>query len=240
MGEVAFVEIPTVRGWPTSHGADRDESKVPSTLRYNASGEVTSWGYQFDDADGEDQVVTTAVEWFKLAIIPNKDLPSYLRGSPKLKETRDTLCGLKLKVVEVIEQYMKKIWPHALGKIAEALGRDFETTPIHVVLTVPAIWGHHAIEMMRVAAGPSILAPRGAFPTTYGFISEPEAAAEAYTKELQRKLNVGEIVVIVDLGGGTVDVISYIYTKNAQGEKASLQLEEAASGAGKQFHYSSA
>ncbi|KAL1863126.1 hypothetical protein Daus18300_008118 [Diaporthe australafricana] len=216
MREVVF-EIPTVRGWPTSHGADRDESKVPSTLRYDANKEVTSWGYQFDDEVDGDQSVGTLMEWFKLAIIPDKDLPPYLRRSPKLKQTKDTLRDLSLTVTEVIEQYLQRIWKHALRKIAESsLVRDLESTPIHVVLTVPAIWGHHAIETMRVAADRAY------------WHHGPEAAAQAYEKVLQSKLRVDEVAILVDLGGGTADVIPYI--KKSQGEV--LQLEEAAPGDG--------
>ncbi|KAI3394024.1 hypothetical protein diail_3288 [Diaporthe ilicicola] len=222
---ISDVAIRTVRGWPTDHGTDRDESKVPSILRLDAKGEVTSWGYGAADGD------RIAVEWFKLALVANIGLPPSLRKSAKLKETRKTINDYGLNVVRVLEQYMRKIWGHALAEMTKTLGpRILRSTPIHVVLTIPAIWGNHAIKAMKAAAEPTILALRGEHRTTYAFISEPEAAAQAYGEELQSKLNFNETFMVVDLGGGTVDIICY--KKIAKGGISHLQLEEAAPGDG--------
>lgn len=168
-------EIPTIRSWPSSHGPDRDESKVPSRLFYNDDGAVTAWGYV---SAGGDEI---SMEWFKLAIVPDQDLPSYLRDSAKLKETRKHLQRLKISAKQVIEQYLGKVWTHAKSEIRNSIGaRDFETLPIYVVITIPAIWGNQAIQMMNDAAASTILQCRPACLTTYEFLSEPEAAVQAY------------------------------------------------------------
>jgi hypothetical protein len=218
-------EIRTVRAWPSSHGPNQDESKVPSRLIYNAEGEVVAWGYEEADADG------IIMEWFKLAIVPVKDLPLHLRNSTKLKETKKQMRKLRITPTQVITEYIHKIWTHAKGEIKKTVGqRDFKTMPIHVVFTIPAIWKDQQIKIMEHAAAVSILQSRTAGVTTYEFISEPEAAVQAYARQLQNKLGKNEIVLVPDIGGGTGDAIPY--EKVGVGEKFYLELREAATGNG--------
>lgn len=221
-------EIPTIRSWPSSHGPDRDESKVPSRLFYNDDGAITAWGYV---SAGGDEI---SMEWFKLAIVPDEDLPSYLRDSAKLKETRKNLQKLKINATQVIEQYLGKVWTHTKAEIRNSIGaRDFESLPIHVVITIPAIWGNQAIEMMKTAAASTVLQARPVGLTTHEFISEPEAAVQAYAQKLQLKLDESDIVMVADIGGGTADIITY--QKVGKGEKSYLELKEAAPGDGKRM-----
>lgn len=221
------VEARTVRAWPSSHGPDHDEIKVTSRLQYDSQGNVKTWGYLLS---GGDDAVT--MEWFKIAIVPNKDLPSHLRESAKLKETEKNMRDLGVNAGQVMAQYMDEIWSHAKAEILKSVGkRDFESMPIHVVITIPAIWGNQAIQTMKEAAASSILQSCAAGLTTYEFLSEPEAAVQAYARELQLKLDVGDIVMVADLGGGTGDIISY--QKAGEGDKNYLELVEAAPGDGK-------
>lgn len=223
---VSEVEARTVRAWPSSHGPDQDESKVPSRLVYDAQGNVKAWGY--DVAGGRDEI---NMEWFKLAIVPDKDLPSHLRDSAKLKETKKNMRDLDINAGQVMAHYMERIWAHAQDEIRKSVGRRaFKSMPIHVVITIPAIWGNEAIKIMEDAASFSILQSKTSGLTTYKFLSEPEAAVQAYAKELQLKLDVGDTVMVVDLGGGTGDIISY--QKAGEGHEDYLELKEAAPGDG--------
>lgn len=224
---VSEVEARTVRAWPSSHGPDQDESKVPSRLVYDDQGNVKAWGYEV--GCGRDEIT---MEWFKLAIVPDKDLPSHLRDSSKLKETKKNMRDLDINAGQVMAKYMEKIWAHAQDEIRKSVGRrDFKSMPIHVVITIPAIWGNEAIQIMEKAAALSILQSQSAALPTYEFLSEPEAAVQAYAKELQLKLNVGDTVMVVDLGGGIGDIISY--QKAGEGKEDYLELKEAAPGDGK-------
>lgn len=63
--------------------------------------------------------------------------------------------------------------------------------------------------------------------TTFEFLSEPEAAAHAYAKEIIETLTVGDTVLVCDLGGGTGDCISYQVT-----DLDSLELKEVVPGTG--------
>ncbi|GAA2976772.1 Hsp70 family protein [Actinokineospora diospyrosa] len=68
--------------------------------------------------------------------------------------------------------------------------------PESVVLTCPAVWGpyrrEHFDEVPRLAGLPGAV-----------LVTEPEAAATHYAAE--RRLGVGELVAVYDLGGGTFD-----------------------------------
>ncbi|KAK7731894.1 hypothetical protein SLS63_005191 [Diaporthe eres] len=218
-------EIFFVLAWPSSQGENQDRIKVPSRLHYDDQGTVTTWGY--DDPNGE----ANTLEWFKLALVPNEDLPPGLWKSTKLIETRDKMRDLKIDATQAMAQYMEKIWTHALHEIKESIGsRDFDSTPLQAVITIPAIWGNQAIDKMKTAAASSIMQSRPAGLTTYEFLSEPEAAVQAYAKKLQRKLRLHEIVLVLDLGGGTGDVICY--EKVGDGEECYLELKEAIPGDG--------
>lgn len=116
------------------------------------------------------------------------------------------------------------------GEIYNSVGITISLVPIHVILTVPAIWNDFAKEAMKVAATKALIignVNRPAGLTTFEFLSEPEAAAHAYAKEMTTALTVGDTVLICDLGGGTGDCISYQVT-----DLDSLELKEVVPGTG--------
>lgn len=223
---VSEAENRTVRAWPSSRGPDHDESKVPSKISYDCDGKVMEWGFEADGSGG------VTMECFKLALVATKDLPFHLQASPKLNETKKNMRDLGITAGQVMAQYMIKIWDHAENEIKKTIGRwALESLPIHVVITIPAIWDNQAIQTMKDAAALAVLESRPAGLTTYEFLSEPEAAVQAYAKELQLKLDVGDAVLVVDLGGGTGDIITYL--KAGEGGEDYLELREAAPGDGK-------
>lgn len=71
--------------------------------------------------------------------------------------------------------------------------------------------------------------------TPVQLIKEPEAAALWTTKKLNVALNSGDVFVVCDAGGGTVDLVSYeVETTNPK-----LQVKEVVPGTGQRFIYSS-
>jgi molecular chaperone DnaK (HSP70) len=66
-------------------------------------------------------------------------------------------------------------------------------------------------------------------------IKEPEAAALWTTKKLNVAMNSGDVLVVCDAGGGTVDLVSYeVETTNPK-----LQVKEVVPGTGQRFIHSS-
>lgn len=101
------------------------------------------------------------------------------------------------------------------------------TTPIDFVVTVPAIWSDLAKDKTRDACMRAL--------SSFGegkvvqLVSEPEAAAIYSLDGIStHTLKKDDTFVVVDAGGGTVDLISYTISKL----EPSLELIEAAPGTG--------
>ncbi|KAJ4391811.1 hypothetical protein N0V93_005431 [Gnomoniopsis smithogilvyi] len=228
-----------VRHWP-SHRGHMDEAKVPTKLQYRLDDQgtyvVDAWGYE---VQGDDDLT---FEWFKLLLLKDEELPDYLRSSAQMAKLKLRLRKIKSKnpvvalgvntgelmlrletAIDVIADYLTILWAHAIdeeqtppkGQIYDSLGLSILIVPIHVVFTVPAMWSDFAKDSMKAAATKSLIignANRIACLTTFEFLSEPEAAAHAYATEIVQILDIGETVLICDLGGGTGDCISYQLT----------------------------
>ncbi|KAI8952993.1 hypothetical protein F4801DRAFT_588605 [Xylaria longipes] len=194
--------------WQTSQDNRRNNSdshKVPSKIHYDEHGELL-WGFRIP-AGAE------TVEWFKLLLLNDGDLKKHLKTSSHLHDAKQSLLRLRKTPIQLVGEYLKVLWDRVIEQISNAKGEDLiKGMPFHVVLTVPAIWTDYARDRMREAAGlAGILKHRDAGKTTLSFISEPEAAAIATMPELENRadLQVGDSFVVVDAGGGTVDIISY-------------------------------
>jgi molecular chaperone DnaK (HSP70) len=104
----------------------------------------------------------------------------------------------------VVADYLREIYRHTMEELANTYGQMFmKTTKLQFVLTVPAVWSDGAKNATLVAAqragiGPDLIT-----------ISEPEAAA-IYTLQAVPYLKKADNFILVDCGGGTVDLISYV------------------------------
>ncbi|MCJ1345236.1 hypothetical protein MMC31_003442 [Peltigera leucophlebia] len=180
------------------------------------------WGYAIPpDAD--------PIRWFKLLLLREEDLTAELRGSEFLLRARKVLRESQKTATDLIADYLGALWKHILDTIHKARGKSvIDAMTFHVVITVPAIWKDYARQGMEKAARKSgIRDPRLAGPTTLTFAPEPEAAALASLCESGRSINVGDVFVICDAGGGTVDLISY-----EVGNIDPIELHEAVMGTG--------
>ncbi|KAI0437685.1 hypothetical protein F4803DRAFT_537506 [Xylaria telfairii] len=214
--------------WPTSGcgGANADCPKVPSRITYLAGGNII-WGHL---EAGEHR---NTIEWYKLLLLEEHDLQLHLKTSTHIKQARQSVEKTGKDVITVISDYLSKVWEHVLEDILRARGRQFvSTNPFHVVVTVPAIWQEHPIQGMEEALKKAgILNKRPGCPdTTHTFVSEPEAAALAaiYGHNKYVNLEPGQTFVIADLGGGTVDLVSF----RVQATRPQLALEEVVEGQG--------
>ncbi|KAI1194022.1 hypothetical protein F5X97DRAFT_336303 [Nemania serpens] len=194
--------------WETStdnRRSNSDSQKVPSKVNYDENGELL-WGFRIPAG-------VETIEWFKLLLLNDKDLQSHLQDSSHLSDAKKSLHKLGKTAVQLVGEYLKVLWSHTLKQIHDAKGQGLiNGMPINVIITVPAIWTDYARDRMREAARlAGILDYRIAGKTTLSFISEPEAAAMATIPELGNRgdLQVGDSFIVVDAGGGTVDIISY-------------------------------
>lgn len=230
-------EVSSVAHWPGPRpSTEIDEVKVPSKIQYrrgeNGHFIPDKWGYQVEHDDD------LTFDWYKLLLLKDEDQPRHLRDSKQLQKAKERMRVIGKTSEDVVSDYLSKLWEHAVGEksldpwglptgqICSLLGKgSVYKMPIHVVLTVPAIWGKYARELMKKAAvRAGIFDRRRAGPTTLELISEPEAAAYTYAKEIRQRLGVGDTILVLDLGGGTGDSTSYkLLWKDGSGN---LELEE--------------
>ncbi|KAI1299420.1 hypothetical protein F5Y03DRAFT_408771 [Xylaria venustula] len=217
--------------WPTSRSsqANSDSPKVPSSISYSPGG-TTSWGHQTQDKNENREA---SISWFKLLLLDEKDLQPHLKNSDHVKQARERVQKSGKDALIVISDFLRKVWDHVLEVIIRAWGRQYVCNhPFHVVYTVPAIWQDREIQQMeRVLGTAGILNKRlGCADTTHTFISEPEAAALTAIDGFNKldALKVGQSFIVADLGGGTVDLISF----RAKSTEPTLVLEEVVEGEG--------
>jgi hypothetical protein len=190
-----------VTRWPSVLKRNSDRLKVPSKIHYEEGTGAITWGYNISNN-------VEPLQWFKLLLLEPNELQDDLHRSAHIKNARHMMVELNKNAVEVIGDYLGQLWKHTIEIIEKAKGRSLVNgTPIHVVLTVPAIWNDCARDRMRRAASlAGILDGRLVGKTTLSFISEPEAAVIATLPELGERgdLQTGDSFVVCDCGGGTV------------------------------------
>ncbi|MDI1486536.1 MAG: hypothetical protein OHK93_005767 [Ramalina farinacea] len=210
-------DVNLINTWP-GHG--REEGKAPTEL-FQEHGHLM-WGYAIPpDAD--------PIRWFKLLLLREEDLASEFRESEFILRGRKLLKEINKSATEVVGDYLGALWKHVLETIYKARSKYvIDAMAFHVVITVPAIWKDYARQAMEEAASKAgILTPRAAGPTTLAFVPEPEAAALATLGEGKRQFKTGDVFMICDAGGGTVDLISY-----KVGDVDPIVLHEAVIGTG--------
>ncbi|KAH0543127.1 hypothetical protein FGG08_002553 [Glutinoglossum americanum] len=130
-------------------------------------------------------------------------------------------------ITEGITKYLKALRERARDCMALTWGEEFVNgMPIEHILTVPAIWSDRAkAQTLYCATEAGLVGAGGRGPR---LISEPEAAAlYTFTTVPSSKLRPGEVFLVCDAGGGTVDLTTYEIIKNNP-----LEVKEAAVGSG--------
>lgn len=140
------------------------------------------------------------------------------------KVTKGNLLGQDID--KLVTDYLKSLGTGIIRILRQELGKSLDACDIQYVITVPAIWGDHAKQRtvdaferaMSIKTRNSVIA-----------ISEPEAAATYVIQNLSKQiLDKDDCFIVVDAGGGTVDLISY----QIKGFHPSLEVSEAAQGSG--------
>ncbi|KAF2258543.1 hypothetical protein CC78DRAFT_621736 [Lojkania enalia] len=218
--------VHTVQSWDD----DTDSAKVPSRIQFDGRVPI-AWGFGLEES-------RTTFEWFKL-ILDYENLPLEIQSSQRVQQAHNKLAQWSGEdptkaAVKVTARYLRMLWKHAIAVIRNQEGQTWiDGMSCKVVITRPAIWSNKASARTRKAAEWAILREQGPFASIdMQMISEPEAAAQAILQApaVARRPDVtrpGDIYLICDAGGGTVDVISYtVRTLNP------LKLDECVEGNG--------
>jgi hypothetical protein len=142
------------------------------------------------------------MEWFKLRLMMTSASyidPVMLPPLPPGKAEVDVAADYLYHLRQAIRKQLRK----TLGEVFVR-----EEHNIKYYLTVPAIWNDHAKSATRTAAIKAGLI-RDENDDRLTLITEPEAAAMYCSKAGLLDLKIHDAILIVDCGGGTVDLIAY-------------------------------
>ncbi|KAI1459697.1 hypothetical protein F4805DRAFT_472769 [Annulohypoxylon moriforme] len=206
--------ITTIKKWPSRESQGLSSCpKVPTKLRYLDNGEI-EWGFQIS-SDAQPQDILSL---FKLGL----ELDRYRNSIDMVGKFLD-FENVDLNITD----YLSKVVEYALSSIQKCIGNGtFNNRIVDFVLTVPAIWSEVSKQRTIQAFERIPNLPQGHSTT---LLSEPEAAATAALRDLnQSELQVNDSFVVVDAGGGTVDLITYTITSLIPG----LEVTEATEGTG--------
>ncbi|EWC48479.1 hypothetical protein DRE_07762 [Drechslerella stenobrocha 248] len=189
--------------WPGAGNTTRQ--KIPTVLYYDQYQKVVGWGADISDAlapTGYPKNGVQKVEWFKLQLMVSGNTyidPINLPPLPPGKSEIDVAADYLFKLRQAMRAALQK----ALGEVFNREERN-----IKYFLTVPAIWNDAGKAATRAAAIQAGFL-RDANDNRLTLITEPEAAAMFCSKAGLLNLKIHDAVLIVDCGGGTVDLIAY-------------------------------
>jgi hypothetical protein len=211
-----LADIHAVQNWGSSIGP-----KVPSTYTYSAN-RGDSWGYGIGDN-------AYVIRWTKLELEP----PSLLNALKTLRRTLLEAEQLGFTDENVLQNQIPRhlirtppdVMTDYLTEVAACVRRDIESKrdrdtvgkfPMDFVITHPAKWDDRAKNLTFRAVNTAFEHVFPELETKLGNIylaTEPEACAHYTMRSGQdegiRSLRRGDCFMVVDAGGGTVDLVSY-------------------------------
>ncbi|KAL2808863.1 hypothetical protein BJX63DRAFT_424297 [Aspergillus granulosus] len=201
-------QIKSITDWPGVDSRARNIPEVPSESWY--LNRQYYWGYGARQAiigieDNNLNYKNRIIQYAKLLLSGNQ---GDARG-PR-EELRRTLVRARKDETEVSKDYLREILKHSKAFLEEreAFNEDCE---VELVFCVPAGWPAKAIRTMQAILLDIAQEIRLGILAPLFVLNEPEAAA-AYILEAcsgSENLATGEVFMICDAGGGTVDTITY-------------------------------
>ncbi|KAJ3370777.1 hypothetical protein GGF31_003802 [Allomyces arbusculus] len=177
--------------------------KTRTALLYDASGKVAAWGNeaweQYLGMDPTHQAQYIYIDRFKLLLDAK-----LAHQDPAM----DRLKALGKDAVDVIADYLRALVGF-LGKFIKHADSAAELNPYHVrwCLTIPAMWSDAAKQKMH-----RVMFKAGLLPSLnlerVVFCSEPMAGllSEALSSDSRTSVQRDDPILMVDMGGGTVDL----------------------------------
>lgn len=185
-------------------------TKVPTTLYYDdyGKGRAVAWGDEISHIllpNGQPKPDIMALRHFKLHLNSNGKNQNYIRAQAHARPLPPGKTA-----VEVSADYLYKLRMVIRDHLQKTLGDVYsrEENSARYVLTVPAIWDDAAKAATREAALQAGFL-KDERDNRLTLISEPEAAATFCAASHIVSLHMNDAILVVDCGGGTVDLISY-------------------------------
>ncbi|KAK0634343.1 hypothetical protein B0T17DRAFT_611370 [Bombardia bombarda] len=225
-------DIRVLQGWPT-----HESQKAPSEISYSPSPKgCRQWGYDIDDN-------SRVLKWTKL------ELEETRNRSWELRTLAETLYGLRMvdlseseiiknniprhlakEPEDIVKDYLDYIAEQTLEEIVDKVGRHVpDNIHIDMVVTHPAQWSDRALNSTYRAVRAAFNKDLFAKIRNISFVTEPEACAHYTLREAWREDHLrfrrNDCFIVVDAGGGTVDLASYKVV-SMDVEKKQIGLEQ--------------
>jgi len=134
--------------------------------------------------------------------------------------------GREFPVVDLVADYLREIANLLRQELQNATSNQLKDQEIFWCLSVPAIWKEDEKSLMRIAAiQAGLISEDPGDQDRLLLVLEPEAAALYCQEKMQLQLSVGKRFMVVDCGGGTVDITVHQVSVNGA-------LEEVVTGTG--------
>ena len=126
-----------------------------------------------------------------------------------MQSEANSMDGRSMPLITVISETLKYISNCALNKLSEQVGETLHKEKIRWILTVPALWNEeHKLFMRKAAVRAGIINDENS--VNLLLCLEPEGASiqvrEDSEETLKNKITKNSIIVVLDCGGGTVDI----------------------------------
>ena len=130
-----------------------------------------------------------------------------------------SIDGREMPLMTVISESLKFISNRALLKLEEQIGKCINIKKIRWVLTVPALWSEeHKLFMRKAAVEAGIIDQSNS--ASLLLCLEPEGASiqcrEDAEEALKYQMTKGTVVLVLDCGGGTVDITVHKLTSDPE------------------------
>ncbi|KAL5018159.1 hypothetical protein ScPMuIL_003881 [Solemya velum] len=181
-------------------------NKVPTSILFDEFRNFHSFGFEAEQNYAKLAAAGTHKDWylfrkFKMALYRNESLGE----STTLKDT----SGKTMQAIDVFAAGIAYLKNHLMKTFSMSIV-FMEEGDIHWILTVPAIWDDSAKQFVRKSANKA-----GIVDEHLTLALEPEAAA-VYCQHIPDliPIPVGSPFMVLDCGGGTVDVTVHTITAN--------------------------
>ncbi|KAK4108030.1 actin-like ATPase domain-containing protein [Canariomyces notabilis] len=203
-------DIDVIRTWPGDGRPVEGNWKTPTVIAYNSENRGACrnhWGYE---------VRAGMVSCSRTKLLLDKSAETAEFDDPSLRDATGSALfhiprGKDAQIVcqDFLTEVYRFVVDNLKMRITPAV---FDMTPMECYLTVPAIWTDQARIATWEAAKAAGFGSRSF--DAIRIVAEPEAAAvAALRKDLRpgstNAAKVGENVLILDCGGGTVDIMTY-------------------------------
>lgn len=130
-----------------------------------------------------------------------------------------SIDGREMPLMTVISESLRFISKRALEKLEEQIGKCINIKKIRWVLTVPALWSEEHKLFMRKASVEAGIIDQSNSPSLL-LCLEPEGASiqcrEDAEDTLKSKMTKGTVILVLDCGGGTVDITVHKLTSDPE------------------------